>query len=100
MVLYLGLDELLQLFKEHGWTTTGVIDTKDGLTSFKPGHETNYFVIKDCYDNNNKEETIFVSIPLKNSNYQYVLYFKDYEKATTYMTKMFCDFNDLYIPIF
>ena len=102
MVLYPGLTELLQLFKENGWTSaTGVIDTEDGLTCFKPGHETNYFVIKDCNNNNhNLEESIFVSVPLKNSSHQYVLYFNDYGKATTYMTKMFCYFNDIIIPIF
>ena len=95
MVFYTGVNELLKLFNENGWMSTGVIDSKEGLTYFKKGHETEYFQLK--YDD--LDESIFVSVPLKNSVNQYALYFEDFEKATTYVTRIFCDYIDIYIPI-
>lgn len=96
MVLYTGVNELLQLFNDNEWTSSGTIDSTEGLTYFKPGHETEYFQLR-CGD---LEESIYVSVPLKNSIHQYVVFFKDFESATNYLTKRFCDYVDIYIPIF
>lgn len=95
MVLYIGVNELLNLFKNNGWTSDGVIDSKEGITYYKEGHETEYFQLRYS----NIEEPVYVSVPLKNSTYQYVLYFKEFETATNYMTKMFYEYTDINVPI-
>ena len=96
MVLYIGVNELLDLFKNNGWTSDGVIDSKEGITYYKEGYETEYFQLRYS---NIVEEPVYVSVPLKNSTYQYVLYFKEFETATNYMTKMFYEYTDINVPI-
>jgi hypothetical protein len=96
MVLYIGVKELLDLFKNNGWSSNGVIDSKEGITYYKEGHETEYFQLR--YSDDTKEP-IYVSVPLKNSTFQYVLYFKEFESATNYISKMFYEYTDMNIPI-
>jgi hypothetical protein len=94
MVLYIGLTELSALFNHHGWTSSGLIDSNEGTTFYKNGHETEYFELRYS-DIRGPNEPIYVSVPLRNSTFQYVLYFKDFEKATNYMAKMFGEYNNL-----
>ena len=100
MVLYAGLNELLDLFKSNGWSTKGVISSEEGITYFKEGHELEYFELR-CVDIiiSGTEEPICVSVPLKNSTYQYVLYFKEFETATNYISKMFHEYTNIDVPI-
>ena len=98
MVLYSGVKELLDLFKNNGWRTDGVIDIEEGITNFKEGHELEYFQLRYS-DISGPEEPIYVSVPLKNSTYQYVVYFKEFESATNYITKMFYEYTDVNVPI-
>jgi len=95
MVLYIGVNELLDLFKNNGWSSNGVIDSEEGITYYKEGHETEYFQLRLS----GSEEPIYVSVPLKNSTYQYVLNFKEFESATNYISKMFYEYTNLNVPI-
>jgi hypothetical protein len=99
MVLYNGLTELSALFNDHGWTSSGVVDSNEGTTYFKNGHETEYFELKYS-DASESEEPIYVSVPLRNSTYQYVLYFKDFENATNYIAKMFGEYTNVDVSLF
>ena len=98
MVLYIGLNELSDLFKNNGWNTNGVIGSEKGITYYKVGHETEYFQLSYS-DISGPDEPVYVSVPLKNSTYQYVLYFKDFEGATKYITKMFYEYTNTNVPI-
>jgi len=91
MVLYTGLTELTALFNDHGWTSSGLIDSNEGTTYYKDGHETEYFELRYS-DISGPHEPIYVSVPLKNSTFQYVLYFKDFENATNYIARMFGEY--------
>jgi len=98
MVMYNGLTELLDLFRNNGWTSNGVVGSEEGITCYKEGHETEYFQIKYS-DFSGADEPIYVTVPLKNSRYQYVLYFKEFGSATSYITKMFYEYTNTNVPI-
>jgi hypothetical protein len=53
----------------------------------KPGFQTEYFEIKI------DQSKIFVSIPIKNSLFQYKTSFKDYYSASEYIEERFKDFS-------
>jgi hypothetical protein len=98
MVLYTGVNELLERFVQSGWTFNGLISSEEGITYYKEGHELEYFELR--YNHiSGSEEPIYVSVPLKNSTYQYVLYFKEFETATNYISKMFHEYTNTVVPI-
>ena len=98
MVLYIGVNELLDLFKNNGWSIKGVIGSEEGMTCYKEGHETEYFQLRYS-DISGADEPVYVTVPLKNSTYQYVLHFKEFESATNYITKMFYEYTSPNVPI-
>jgi len=79
---FLILDEM---FKSNGWHMTK--NEMNNITYTKAGHETEFFDIKiDAYK-------VYVSIPIKNSIFQYSTSFKDYFTASEYVEQRFKDFN-------
>lgn len=78
------LSLLNNLFKSNGWNK---IKNEDELSEHimysKPGNETEFFKIE--LDNNN----IYVSVPLKNSSFQYKTKFLDYYSAIKYTESKF-----------
>jgi hypothetical protein len=81
-----GFMFLDQLFKENGWYLIKNEQTRIAYTKF--GDELNYFDIKIG------EKEITVSIPVKNSPFQYITSFKDYYNASEYVEARFLDFID------
>ena len=82
---------LYQLFSNNGWKIND-IDTNtdsDNITYYKEGNETEFFEIS--LDNNN----IYVSVPLKNSNFQYKTKFTDYYSAIKYIENKFYYFINI-----
>jgi hypothetical protein len=79
-----GFALLDQMFKENGWHL--VKNEVNYICYTKFGHETDNFQIKV------DEKTIFVSIPIKNSPFQYTTSFKDYFQASEYVEARFFDF--------
>lgn len=78
---FLFLDEM---FKKHGWNMRK--NELNWISYTKFGDETSYFDIKiDNYK-------ITVSVPLKNSLYQYVTTFKSYYAASEYIEQRFFDY--------
>jgi hypothetical protein len=72
------------IFKENNWQ---LINNKmDHITYSKFGDETSRFDIKILRDK------ITVSVPIKNSIYQYVTSFKTYFEASEYVEQRFNDF--------
>lgn len=72
------------IFKEKGWS---LIKNEMNLISYaKFGDEINSFDIKILPDK------ICVSIPIRNSSYQYVTDFKSYFQASEYIEQRFLDF--------
>ena len=65
-------------------------------------HKTKNEVKRVCYTRVGDETTVFdisvdktticVSVPLKNSHYQYLAYFNDYFTVATYVERRFFDF--------
>jgi len=98
MVFYVGVAELSVLFFQNGWTSSGLINSEEGVSYYKEGHETEYFQLKYNELGLGPEEPICVSVPLRNSTFQYVLYFKEFEDATKYITKMFCEYTSADVP--
>jgi hypothetical protein len=82
-----GFALLHELFTENGWHL--VKNDFEWIIYSKPGHETDLFEIR--IDKN----TIFVSIPIKNSAYQYKTTFNDYFQASEYLETRFKDFYGL-----
>jgi N-acetylmuramoyl-L-alanine amidase CwlA len=73
------LNSLTELFKHNGWNKIKSIDKLiDHIMYSKQGNETEFFEI--ALDNNN----IYVSVPLKNSAFQYKTKFSDYYSAIKY----------------
>lgn len=72
------------MFKEHGWHS--VRNEMNWLCYSKMGYETDLFDIK--IDKN----SIHVSIPIKNSPFQYHTSFNDYFQASEYVEARFFDF--------
>ena len=81
-----GFVFLDQLFKENGWNL--IKNENNRIAYTKSGFEIDYFDIKIG------EKTINVSIPVKNSPFQYLTSFKDYYSASEYIEQRFLDFID------
>lgn len=79
-----GFSLMDDLFKTNGWHI--VNNEMDRITYTKTGHETEFFDLKVMQNN------IQVSIPLKNSRFQYTTSFKDYFTATEYIETRFKEF--------
>jgi hypothetical protein len=78
-----GFILLDNMFKNNGWY---LIKNKMNWICFsKPGFQTEYFEIKI------DQSKIFVSIPIKNSLFQYKTSFKDYFSASEYIEERFKD---------
>ena len=72
------------LFKNNGWHLTK--NDPEHVIYTKFGFETEYFEIQ--LDHNN----VYVSVPLKNTPYQYRTSFKNYDLASEYVEDKFLDF--------
>ena len=81
-----GFAILDEIFKNHGWSLQK--NDFDWISYTKFGDETSYFDIKITVDK------IIVSVPLKNSNYQYVTTFKSYYDASEYIEQKFTEYNN------
>jgi hypothetical protein len=82
------LSLLNKLFKSNGWQVEHSNNTSDDIMYSKPGNETEFFKIE--LDNN----IIYVSVPLKNSTFQYKTKFPDYYSAIKYTESKFYYFID------
>lgn len=80
-----GFSIIDTMFTDNGWIR--IKNDLDWLCYTKPGHETDLFDIKI------DKTTIHVSIPIKNSPFQFVTKFNDYFLATEYIETRFNDFN-------
>jgi len=75
------------LFKKHQWHL--IKNEFNWIIYSKFGHETEFFEIKlDA-------TTVYVSIPIKNSQFQYRTTFKDYFQASEYVEERFIEFIKL-----
>ena len=79
---------LNNLFENNGWKIEDDNKFSDHIIYFKTGKETEFFKIS--LDNNN----IYVSVPLKNSNFQYKTKFVDYYSAIKYTETKFNYYNN------
>lgn len=77
------LSLLNKLFKSNGWQIEHSDELSDDIMYSKPGNETEFFKIEL---NNNK---IYVSVPLKNSNFQYKTKIDNYYSAIKYIESKF-----------
>jgi len=82
----IGFIILDEIFKEFGWHLCENKINKICYTKF--GNETDIFDIQIF------EKNIQVSIPIKNSPYQYITNFTDYYQAGEYLEARFKDFNE------
>lgn len=71
------------LFEENGYD---IQMTEDRLILTKFGFETEYFEVKRVHDR------YYVSVPLKNSIYQYKTSFVDYDMALSYLETKLRDY--------
>ena len=78
---FVFLDTLLN---ENGWKL--IKNELNWICYTKFGHETELFDIKI------DQKTIHVSIPIKNSPFQFVTTFKEYFQASEYIEARFFDF--------
>lgn len=78
---FLLLDEM---FKENNWVN--IRNVFEQITYTKVGYETEYFDIKI------DKTKIHVSVPIKNTPYQYKTSFTNYYDASEYVEKRFSDF--------
>lgn len=74
------------MFKNNGWKL--IKNEMNWICFSKPGFQTEYFEIKI------DQSKIFVSIPIKNSMFQYKTSFKDYFSASEYIEERFKDVMD------
>ena len=79
-----GFAILDNIFKQHGWTLAK--NEMNWINYTKFGDETSCFDIKIANDK------IVVSVPLKNSIYQFVTTFKGYYEASEYIEQKFYDY--------
>lgn len=79
-----GFALLDQMFKENGWYL--VKNESNYICYTKLGHETDVFEIKIHAKNIN------ISIPIKNSPFQFNTSFNDYFQASEYVEARFYDF--------
>ena len=73
-----------EIITKNGWDL--MINKFEHIYYTKKGYETCYFEIK--IDKNN----IYISTPIKNSDFQYITHFTDYLKASFYLEEKFNDF--------
>lgn len=73
-------------FKEKGWHL--VKNEINWISYTKFGDECSFFDIKILPDK------IVVSVPIKNSSYQYITNFKSYFEATEYMEQKLIDYSE------
>jgi len=81
-----GFAILDTIFKERGWHI--IKNEPNWICYSKFTDETTYFDIKILPDK------IFVSVPIKNSCYQYNTSFKSYYEASEYIEQRFFDYID------
>lgn len=79
-----GFSILHTIFKEKGWTL--VKNELNWITYTKFGDETSYFDIRILPDK------ILVSVPIKNSVYQYITTFKSYFETSEYVEQKLNDY--------
>ena len=79
-----GFSILDGIFKENGWHM--VKNEMNHICYTKFGNETDIFNIK--IDN----RSIHISVPIKNSPFQFITSFKDYYSATEYVESRFYDY--------
>lgn len=79
-----GFSILDATFREKGWSL--IKNELNWICYNKVGDETSYFDIKILPDK------IVVSIPIKNSPYQYITSFKSYYEASEYIEQRFLDY--------
>lgn len=79
-----GFTFLNTIFKENGWHI--IKNELNWICYTKFGNETDIFDIKIG------EKNINVSIPIKNSPFQFTTSFKDYFMASEYVEERFFDF--------
>jgi TFIIF-interacting CTD phosphatase-like protein len=75
---------LAELFRDHGWNICK--NEMNWICFTKFGHETEFFEIHIDLSK------IHVSIPIKNSPYQYNTSFQNYFEASEYIEERFKDF--------
>jgi hypothetical protein len=75
---------LSDLFESNGWHL--IKNDKNWVIFTKAEHETEFFEIKE------DKNIIYVSIPLKNSVYQYKKKFANYSQAYEYVEERFKEF--------
>ena len=80
------LSSLDGVFKKSGWHEKQ--NVADCLSYTKDGHETDVFEIKM------DSSCIYVSVPVKNSPYQYRTTFNNLQHACDFMEARFYDFSD------
>lgn len=79
-----GFILLDSLFKENGWHMTK--NEMNLIEYTKQGHESDFFQIKL------DQKNVYVSVPIKNSPYQYKTSFNNYFDASEYVEKRFKDY--------
>jgi hypothetical protein len=79
-----GFILLDSLFKENGWHMTKNEMNLIEYTKF--GYESDFFQIKL------DQKNVYVSVPIKNSPYQYKTSFTNYFDASEYVEKRFKDY--------
>jgi len=79
-----GFALLDTMFKENGWHM--VKNEMNWMSYTKLSNETDLFDIKI------DQKSIRVSVPIKNSPYQFITTFKDYFQASEYVEARFFDF--------
>jgi len=79
-----GFVILDELFQKHGWRI--MKNEVNWIHYSKFGDETSYFDIKITTDK------IMVSVPVKNSIYQFVTTFSSYYDASEYIERKFLDY--------
>ena len=79
-----GFMLLDSLFKENGWHMTK--NEMNLIEYTKQGQESDFFQIKL------DQKNVYVSVPIKNSPYQYKTSFNNYFDANEYVEKRFNDY--------
>ena len=79
-----GFILLDSLFKENGWHMTK--NEMNLIEYTKQGQESDFFQIKL------DQKNVYVSVPIKNSPYQYKTSFNNYFDASEYVEKRFKDY--------
>jgi len=79
-----GFVLLDQIFKEHGWYMSK--NEINYISYAKQGLETDFFDIVI------EQKSIRVSVPIKNSSFQYITKFDDYFSASEYVEARFFDY--------